>query len=198
MGEQESETGRVGLLFMFGQLPRGSIVLAGPDQSSRSTSLARRRESYCVFNRCSWAFGAWYRYRYRYRCTRTSGLWSQCSTRHDGRHDVDEAAYRALLGWARTWRLWKRIQWSQTTDMGWSTADVPQAIAVLKGDSKVNGVITFEQAQEGAPVTVTGDVSLPVYSSIDPCQAVNMMIEQWREGTSRGAGYEGRKAMEGG
>ena len=43
--------------------------------------------------------------------------------------------------------------------MGWSTADVPQAIAVLKGDSKVTGVITFEQADASAPVTVSGDVS---------------------------------------
>ncbi|KAK4686573.1 superoxide dismutase, Cu-Zn family, partial [Tremellales sp. Uapishka_1] len=33
-----------------------------------------------------------------------------------------------------------------------------QAIAVLKGDSKVSGVITFTQEQEGGPVTVSGDI----------------------------------------
>lgn len=34
-----------------------------------------------------------------------------------------------------------------------------QAVAVLKGDSPVTGVITFTQEKEGAPVTVSGDVS---------------------------------------
>jgi hypothetical protein len=47
-----------------------------------------------------------------------------------------------------------------------STGLTSQAIAVLKGDSKVNGVITFEQSAEGAPVTVTGDVSLNSFSLI--------------------------------
>lgn len=35
----------------------------------------------------------------------------------------------------------------------------PQAVAVLKGDSSVTGVITFTQEAEGSPVTVSGDVS---------------------------------------
>jgi hypothetical protein len=34
-----------------------------------------------------------------------------------------------------------------------------QAVAVLKGDSSVSGVITFTQESEGSPITVTGDVS---------------------------------------
>lgn len=34
-----------------------------------------------------------------------------------------------------------------------------QAVAVLKGDSKVTGVITFTQEKEGGPVTVSGEVS---------------------------------------
>ena len=33
-----------------------------------------------------------------------------------------------------------------------------KAIAVLKGDSKVTGVITFTQEAEGGPVTVTGKI----------------------------------------
>jgi len=33
-----------------------------------------------------------------------------------------------------------------------------KAVAVLKGDSKVTGVITFSQEQEGGPVTVSGDI----------------------------------------
>ncbi|KAK6903995.1 superoxide dismutase [Cu-Zn] [Kwoniella mangroviensis CBS 8886] len=32
------------------------------------------------------------------------------------------------------------------------------AIAVLKGDSSVSGVITFTQEKDGAPVTVSGDI----------------------------------------
>ena len=34
-----------------------------------------------------------------------------------------------------------------------------QAVAVLKGDSSVTGVISFSQESEGSPVTVSGDVS---------------------------------------
>jgi hypothetical protein len=34
-----------------------------------------------------------------------------------------------------------------------------QAVAVLKGDSSVTGVINFSQESEGSPVTVSGDVS---------------------------------------
>ncbi|WVQ84032.1 superoxide dismutase [Cu-Zn] [Cryptococcus sp. DSM 104549] len=33
-----------------------------------------------------------------------------------------------------------------------------KAVAVLKGDSSVTGVITFTQEKEGAPVTVSGDI----------------------------------------
>ncbi|WWD22073.1 superoxide dismutase [Cu-Zn] [Kwoniella shandongensis] len=33
-----------------------------------------------------------------------------------------------------------------------------KAVAVLKGDSSVQGVITFSQADENSPVTVTGDI----------------------------------------
>jgi hypothetical protein len=35
-----------------------------------------------------------------------------------------------------------------------------QAIAVLKGDSKVSGTITFTQDDKGGPVSVTGKVSV--------------------------------------
>ncbi|KAE8538650.1 superoxide dismutase [Cu-Zn] [Cryptococcus gattii VGV] len=35
---------------------------------------------------------------------------------------------------------------------------ITQAVAVLKGDSPVTGVITFTQEKEGAPVTVSGDI----------------------------------------
>ena len=59
----------------------------------------------------------------------------------------------------------------QRSKMNRADADpLAQAIAVLKGDSKVNGVITFEQAQEGAPVTVTGDVSPRLHHSRFPCK----------------------------
>ncbi|ODN96379.1 superoxide dismutase [Cu-Zn] [Cryptococcus wingfieldii CBS 7118] len=33
-----------------------------------------------------------------------------------------------------------------------------KAVAVLKGDSSVNGIITFTQEKEGGPVTVSGDI----------------------------------------
>ncbi|KAL7420592.1 SOD-1 superoxide dismutase (Cu-Zn) [Cryptotrichosporon argae] len=33
-----------------------------------------------------------------------------------------------------------------------------KAVAVLKGDSSVSGVITFTQEKEGAPVTVSGEI----------------------------------------
>jgi Cu-Zn family superoxide dismutase len=34
-----------------------------------------------------------------------------------------------------------------------------ESVAVLRGDSKVSGTVTFEQASEGAPTTVTYDIT---------------------------------------
>lgn len=41
----------------------------------------------------------------------------------------------------------------------YTLAACTQAIAVLKGDSKVSGTVTFTQDDKGGPVTVTGKVS---------------------------------------
>ena len=51
-----------------------------------------------------------------------------------------------------------------------------QAVAVLKGDSQVAGVITFTQEKEGSPVTVSGDVSsenlFQVWFVADNCRSL--------------------------
>jgi hypothetical protein len=51
-----------------------------------------------------------------------------------------------------------------------------KAVAVLKGDSNVAGVITFTQEKEGAPVTVSGDVGYISLHTFPRCISSTALI----------------------
>ena len=60
--------------------------------------------------------------------------------------------------------------------------DDSQAIAVLKGDSTVTGVITFNQEADGSPVTVSGDVSAFAFIASGThklCNACNQLCREF-------------------
>jgi len=54
-----------------------------------------------------------------------------------------------------------------------------KAVAVLRGDSKVTGTVTFEQASESSPTTITYDIS-----GNDPSAERGMHIHQFGDNTN--------------
>jgi len=72
-----------------------------------------------------------------------------------------------------------------------------KAIAVLKGDSSVQGVITFTQESEGGPVTVTGDIK-----NLDPNADRGFHVHEFGDNSngcvSAGAHFNPHKANHGG
>ncbi|WVN90898.1 superoxide dismutase [Cu-Zn] [Cryptococcus depauperatus CBS 7841] len=54
-----------------------------------------------------------------------------------------------------------------------------KAVAVLKGDSPVTGVITFTQEKDGAPVTVSGDIK-----NLDPSAERGFHVHEFGDNTN--------------
>ncbi|KAH8089202.1 copper/zinc superoxide dismutase [Filobasidium floriforme] len=54
-----------------------------------------------------------------------------------------------------------------------------KAVAVLKGDSPVQGVITFEQSENGGPVTVSGEIK-----NMDPNAKRGFHVHQFGDNTN--------------
>lgn len=56
-------------------------------------------------------------------------------------------------------RLATRPEWHSRCLLGCLADDETTAVAVLRGDSNIKGNVTFEQGSEGAPTTVSWDIT---------------------------------------
>merc|ERR1711900_120765 len=60
-----------------------------------------------------------------------------------------------------------------------NNAKMVKAVATVRGDSKVSGTVTFEQASESSPITITWDIT-----GNDPNAERGMHVHQFGDNTN--------------